>query len=101
MAAEKPCTLILSLPANDTPPNVSELAKQLEKGTPDQKIEAMKTVITHLLNGETYPQLLMVIIRFVMPINNKKLKKLLLLYWEIVDKSNAQGKLLQEFILVW
>lgn len=98
--AEKVCTLLINS-SNVDPLNVTELAKQLEKGTEIQKIEAMKSVITQIVNGELFPQLLMVIIRFVMPLNNKKLKKLLLLYWEIVDKTNAQGKLLQEFILVW
>ena len=35
-----------------------------------------------------------------MPIDDKVLKKLLLVYWEVVPKVNADGKLLHEMILV-
>lgn len=41
-----------------------------------------------------------VIIRFVMPQDDHTLKKLLLLYWEIVPKTSPDGKLLHEMILV-
>ena len=40
------------------------------------------------------------IIRFVMPIDDKALKKLLLIYWEVVPKTSPDGKLLHELILV-
>ncbi len=40
------------------------------------------------------------IIRFVMPIDDKVLKKLLLVYWEVVPKTSPDGKLLHELILV-
>lgn len=53
-----------------------------------------------LLNGERLPGLLMPIIRFVMPSHNHTIKKLLLLFWEIVPKTTPDGKLLQEMILV-
>lgn len=53
-----------------------------------------------MLNGETVPPLLMPIIQFVMTKDDKDLKKLLLIYWEIVEKTNSQGKLLPELVLV-
>lgn len=53
-----------------------------------------------MLNGERMPGLLMTIIRFVLPLQNHTIKKLLLIYWEIVPKVSADGKLLQEMILV-
>ena len=40
------------------------------------------------------------IIQYVMPEDDKMLKKLLLIYWEIVPKHGADGKLLHEMILV-
>lgn len=64
------------------------------------KIDTMKRVIQLVLNGERLPGVLMTIIRFVLPLQNHTLKKLLLIYWEIVPKTSAQGKLLQEMILV-
>ncbi len=64
------------------------------------KAEALKKVIQQMLNGDKYPSLLMVIIRFVMPVADHTLKKLLLIFWEIVPKHTADGKLMQEMILV-
>eukprot|EP00965_Chrysotila_dentata_P243261 6205327-Pleurochrysis_carterae.AAC.1 len=61
----------------------------------------MKTLISLQLNGEVMPKLLMTVIRFVVPSDDHKLKKLLLIYWEVVDKTGSDGKLLPEMILVW
>ena len=82
-------------------PSMSELRTQLEKGTDDSKVETMKRILTIMLNGDPMPQLLMHIIRFVMPSKSKALKKLLYFYYEICPKLDAQGKLKQEMILVW
>ena len=54
-----------------------------------------------MINGEKMPELLMSVIRFVVPQKDHTLKKLLILYWDVVEKKNAQGQLLSEFILVW
>lgn len=61
----------------------------------------MKVILTMMLNGDPLPQLLMHIIRFVMPSKDKALKKLLYFYYEICPKHDAAGKLKQEMILVW
>ncbi len=82
-------------------PTLSDIKTQLEKGTDDTKVETMKRVLTIMLNGDPMPQLLMHIIRFVMPSKSKTLKKLLYFYYEICPKLDAQGKLKQEMILVW
>ena len=82
-------------------PTLQELRTQLEKGSDDTKIETMKNILTVMLNGDPMPQLLMHIIRFVMPSKSKALKKLLYLYYEICPKLDASGKLKQEMILVW
>lgn len=82
-------------------PSMSELRTQLEKGTDESKVETMKRILTIMLNGDPMPQLLMHIIRFVMPSKSKALKKLLYFYYEICPKLDAQGKLKQEMILVW
>ncbi|KAK0715903.1 adaptin N terminal region-domain-containing protein [Lasiosphaeris hirsuta] len=86
--------------ATDGTPSMSELRTQLEKGTDESKVETMKRILTIMLNGDPMPQLLMHIIRFVMPSKSKALKKLLYFYYEICPKLDAQGKLKQEFILV-
>lgn len=71
-----------------------------EKGDARTKIDALKKVIQMILNGEKMPSLLMIIIRFVMPMQDHTIKKLLLVFWEVVPKYTPEGKLLQEFILV-
>ncbi|KAI8808805.1 adaptin N terminal region-domain-containing protein [Cladochytrium replicatum] len=81
-------------------PSIQDLRSQLENGKDPQKIETMKKVLLLMLNGDPAPQLLMHIIRFVVPSKNKQLKKLLLIYWEICPKHNPDGKLKQEMILV-
>ncbi|TQS37866.1 hypothetical protein Golomagni_01644 [Golovinomyces magnicellulatus] len=81
-------------------PTLPELRKALEKGTDEGKVETMKRILTIMLNGDPMPQLLMHIIRFVMPSKHKTLKKLLYFYYEICPKLDAAGKLKQEMILV-
>ncbi|PVH23685.1 hypothetical protein CXQ85_003977 [Candidozyma haemuli] len=79
---------------------VSELKTLLEKSKDEVKISAMKRIITAVLNGDPMPELLMHIIRFIMPSRNKELKKLLYFYWEVCPKLDNQGKMRHEMILV-
>ncbi|KAJ5770998.1 uncharacterized protein N7511_003049 [Penicillium nucicola] len=81
-------------------PTVQELKLQLEKGNDETKLETMRTIITIMLNGDPMPQILMHIIRFVMPSKSKPLKKLLYFFYEICPKHDSSGKLKQEMILV-
>jgi len=48
-------------------PSQQDLKTQLEKGNDDTKVETMKRILTIMLNGDPMPNLLMHIIRFVMP----------------------------------
>lgn len=82
-------------------PTVQELKLQLEKGNDETKLETMRTIVTIMLNGDPMPQILMHIIRFVMPSKSKALKKLLYFFYEICPKHDSTGKLKQEMILVW
>ncbi|BDD54709.1 coatomer subunit beta [Monascus purpureus] len=81
-------------------PSLQELKLQLEKGNDETKMETMRKIVTIMLNGDPMSQLLMHIIRFVMPSKSKPLKKLLYFYYEICPKHDANGKLKQEMILV-
>ena len=44
--------------------------------------------------------MLMTVIRFVMPLQDHTIKKMLLIFWEVVPKYSQDGKMLQEIILV-
>ena len=60
-----------------------------------------KKILSIMLNGDPQAGLLMHIIRFVMPSKSKPLKKLMYFFFEVCPKHDAQGKLRQEWILVW
>lgn len=60
----------------------------------------MRNILVTMINSDLMPELLMHIIRYVMPSKSKDLKKLLYFYWEICEKYDAQGKLRSEMILV-
>ncbi|XP_026814952.1 coatomer subunit beta [Rhopalosiphum maidis] len=97
---EQPCYTLINISSDYEMPNEMQLKSDLEKGDSKTKIEALKKVIHMIANGERLPGLLMIIIRFVLPLQDHTIKKLLLIFWEIVPKTTADGKLLQEMILV-
>lgn len=97
---EQPCYTLINFPTDLEPCNEMQLKLDLEKGDTKKKIEALKKTIGIILSGEKIPGLLMIIIRFVLPLQDHMIKKLLLIFWEIVPKTSPDGKLLQEMILV-
>lgn len=99
MSMERNCTVLLHYDKN-TPPNEDEIREELEHKEIDKKVSGLKTLILLTLNGEVMPKLLMTVIRFCVPCDNHQIKKLLLIYWEVIDKTGPDGKLLPEMILV-
>lgn len=99
-AAEQPCYTLIQAPSDFEPVNEMQIKQVLEKGDVRQKAEIMKRIILHIINGERMPGILMTVIRFVMPTTDHTLKKLLQIFWEVVPKYGADGKLLHEMILV-
>lgn len=101
MSGKNPAyTLVFDPSSNGESNTVTDFQKALEKGSDNEKIATMKSILVTMLDGNPMPELLMHIIRFVMPSKNKKLKKLLYFYWEIVPKLESDGKLRHEMILV-
>ncbi|KAM3958230.1 LOW QUALITY PROTEIN: coatomer subunit beta [Aphomia sociella] len=99
-SVEQPCYTLINFPTDTEPHNEMQLKLDLEKGDIKKKIEALKKTISIILSGEKIPGLLMIIIRFVLPLQDHTIKKLLLIFWEIVPKTTPDGKLMQEMILV-
>ncbi|XP_010246790.1 PREDICTED: coatomer subunit beta-1-like [Nelumbo nucifera] len=96
---EKSCSLLVHFDSS-TPALANEIKEALEGNDVPAKIEAMKSAIMLLLNGETIPQLFITIIRYVLPTDDHTIRKLLLLYLEIIDKTDSKGKVLPEMILI-
>lgn len=94
---ERGCTMLVHY---DKSVSSTEIKDALESGSAHEKAEAMKKAIAILLSGEQMPQIFITIVRFVLPSEDKYVQKLLLLYMEIIEKTDAQGKLLPEMILI-
>jgi len=98
--------MLIHMDRKGVPPTQQEIQADLESGNLDKQSKAMKKLIVHMLNGETYPDLLMTVIRFVVVPSNEhaasdhELKKLACLYWENVSKHSEDGKLLPETFMV-
>ncbi|KAG6333321.1 hypothetical protein ID866_5769 [Astraeus odoratus] len=99
MSTEAPCYTVVFEDNTETP-STQELRSALEKGTDDDKLEALRKIIVATINGNPQASLLMPIIQYIMPSKNKQLKKLLHFYWEVCPKYDENGKLKQEMILV-
>lgn len=68
----------------------------------EEKREAVRECILLVSSGAPLPAgVLMTVIRFIMTHPDKYLKKLLLLFWEVIEKTSPSGGLLPEMILVW
>ncbi|XP_046326650.1 coatomer subunit beta-like isoform X2 [Haliotis rufescens] len=98
--SDQGCYTLINIPSDSEPPTELQLKQDLEKGDTKTKVEALKKTIQQILNGEKMPSLLMTIIRFVMPMQDHMVKKMLLIFWEVVPKYTPDGKLMQEMILV-
>lgn len=96
---EKSCTLLVHFDKG-TPALANEIKEALEGNDVPAKVEAMKKAVMLLLNGETIPQLFITIVRYVLPSEDHTIQKLLLLYLEIIDKTDSQGRVLPEMILI-
>ncbi|CAI9272016.1 unnamed protein product [Lactuca saligna] len=96
---EKSCTLLVHFDKG-TPALANEIKEALEGNDDMAKIEAMKKAVMLLLNGETLPQLFITMVRYVLPSEDHTVQKLLLLYLEIIEKTDSKGKVLPEMILI-
>ncbi|KAK1410704.1 hypothetical protein QVD17_37243 [Tagetes erecta] len=96
---EKSCSLLVHFDKG-TPALANEIKEALEGNDDTAKIEAMEKAIMLLLNGETIPRLFITIIRYVLPSEDHTVQKLLLLYLENIEKTDSQGKILPEMILI-
>mmetsp|Transcript_11718 Transcript_11718/g.13507 ORF Transcript_11718/g.13507 Transcript_11718/m.13507 type:complete len:956 (+) Transcript_11718:31-2898(+) len=95
---ESSSTLLITYDGSAVTPK--ELKESLEKGDVAAKTNALKKMILLQLNGESQGQLIMTVIKHLVPVDDHIIKKLLLYFWEVVDKSDAQGNLLPEMILL-
>lgn len=99
MSSDQICYTLIALPDSKSR-SEQQLRDALQGNNVTEKRDALKELIRLIVNGERFPGLLMTVIRYVMPSQDHGIKKLLLLFWEVVPKYGSDGKLLQEMILV-
>lgn len=97
---EDPCYTLVA-PLEDVDVQELGIRTDFEKGDAKKQAKALEQLINKMMHGEKFtPVMLMSVIRFLLPSQDHSIKKMLLLYWEIVPKRDQNGKLLQEMILV-
>lgn len=96
---QKACYLIIDYDVQ-TPPNSSEIAKLLEKGTESEQIDAMKTLILMILQDEHFPRMIMTVVQHAMRVDSREMKKLLMIYWESIEKTNPDGTIKDEMVML-
>lgn len=96
-SVEKSCTMLVY---NDKQASINEIKEALEGSDVEAKVLAMQKAVTMLLNGEQLPQLFITIVRYVLPSEDHAVQKLLLLYLEAIEKTDSNGKILPEMILI-
>jgi coatomer subunit beta len=114
------CTILMAPPAPAPPaeqglidkspfglkpdPATMTVQQRLESEDPLIKADALRELILNIVNGQPQPRMLMPVLKFCLNTKDHNLKKLLLIFWEVVDKTTAdgpnKGKLLPEMILV-
>ncbi|CAM9122873.1 unnamed protein product, partial [Ectocarpus fasciculatus] len=98
-SVDKHCTFLISTEKSSSLQQ-EDICKDIESPEVAHKVRGLKSAIIGLIAGEVYPRVLMTVIRFCITQDDHEIKKLLMLYWEIVPKYAADGKLMPEMILV-
>ena len=96
---KKYCHFIVSCSDIIEPPQSSDLTTSFQKGTLDEKKESLKTLIKMITTDDNYPRLIMPVLTNLQQINDHDIKKILFLYWEVIEKTNLDGTIKEELIL--
>lgn len=99
--AQLPCTVYIdSEDFLDQAPPPEELRHVItsEPSVP-LKRKALETLIRMVIADPSFDRMLMAVLKHLSPINDHALKKLLFIYWEVVEKSSADGKFKEEVLL--
>lgn len=99
-APEKPSSIIVNWEPS-APVSTMELKNQLQEKDAEPKVAALKQIIAMLTNGENLASLFMPVTQHVATAKDHYLKRLLLLYWEVIEKRQGDGTLNPLMILFW
>jgi len=95
---EKPCYLYIDEEPLSSYRDV--LKKISSKAIPDKQ-EALQAVLGSMVNDDNYPEDLMInVIHHLTIVDDIKIKKMLFLFWEVIDKHKPDGTMKDEIILL-
>jgi coatomer subunit beta len=93
------CSLIIDYGVSQSP-NSADITKLLMTTRVSEKVDALKTLILLIQSDETYPRLIMQVVNYCSRDEDHELKKLLLIYWEIIEKTHPDGRLKDEIVML-
>lgn len=96
---EKYCFFIVNNDDIVEPPQSSEIQQIFLKGTLAEKKKALKILVKMIANDDNYPRLIMQVLQYLQMQQDHEIKKILFLYWEIVEKTKIDGTVKDEMIL--
>ena len=88
--SEASCSMLVRMSDKQALPGASELIAELELPDPLRKVAALKRTILLALSGEEMPRVLFTVIRYCITVENHALQKLLMLFYEVARKYDAQ-----------
>ena len=95
---EKPCYLYID---DETITSYRDVTKKIASKEFPEKEEGLKTILGSMVNDDNYPQdLMMNVIHNLTIVDDINIKKLLFLFWEVIDKHKPDGTMKDEIILV-
>lgn len=102
MKIENVKSVFVRLPEGREVPSKADILKNLASKDLKEKERALNFLIVNIINDVYYEQNIMAIINHVLPFQSKSvaLKKLVLVYWEVIQKRRHNGVVLDEFLLV-
>ena len=95
---EKPCYLYID---EEPLSSYRDVLKKISSKVIPDKQEALQTVLGSMVNDDNYPDDLMInVIHHLTIVDDIKIKKMLFLFWEVIDKHKPDGTMKDEIILL-
>ena len=95
---EKPCYLYID---EEPLSSYRDVLKKISSKVIADKQEALQTVLGSMVNDDNYPEDLMInVIHHLTIVDDIKIKKMLFLFWEVIDKHKPDGTMKDEIILL-
>jgi len=94
-------SVYVCIPESIDMPKKTEITTGLQSKDLFQKEKFLNLLIIKILNDPHCEQLVMYVLNYVLPYQeqSRKLKKMLLLYWEIINKKKNNGTISDEFMM--